>query len=394
MTDAPSRGRAWERPALRDEGDRHRPVGWVELFFDLVFVVIIAILAQDLEHHVDAGGLAHFLLQFLAVFWAWNGFTYYTERFESRGLENRLFVFLAILAVAGLAIWGEDGLGHNYPGFALAYLLARAINIALWLRAAYHVPVFRRAGVSFAVGFAAATVLIGVSLGLDERLRLPLWGLALIVDISSPALTQRFQRNLPIISRDKFPERFGLFTMILLGETVTGVIRGVATSNAEEGVSPTTLFEASLGLAIGFGMWWLYYDFIARRPTKPIFATALLWVYLHIVAMAAIVVVGVAIGAAIAVTDAPNTPPTVLGFLFVALGVMLLSFGCLELTLDRAADEPTHPQLSPGLKMAAGIPLIVAGLLRPDVPTGLAFGLALLAMAIQAAYGASVYYRR
>ena len=115
MTSAPV-GRAWQRPELRDDGDRHRPVGWVELFFDLVFVVIVAVLAHDLEQHIDAAGLLTFLLQFVAVFWAWNGFTYYTERFESAGLENRLFVFLAILAVAGLAIWGEDGLGHNYLG--------------------------------------------------------------------------------------------------------------------------------------------------------------------------------------------------------------------------------------------------------------------------------------
>jgi len=117
---SPSVGRAWQRPQLRDDGDTPRPVGWVELFFDLVFVVIIAVLAGDLERHLDAAGLVRFLLEFVAIFWAWNGFTYYTERFESAGLENRLFVFLAILAVAGLAIWGADGLGSNYLGFAIA----------------------------------------------------------------------------------------------------------------------------------------------------------------------------------------------------------------------------------------------------------------------------------
>jgi low temperature requirement protein LtrA len=386
--------RPWQRPALRDDGASHRPVGWVELFFDLIFVVIVAILAHDLEKHLDVEGMTHFALQFVAIFWAWNGFTYYTERFESRGLENRLFVFLAILAVAGLAIWGEDGLGHNYVGFALAYLGARGINIVLWLRAALHVPRFRRAALSFTIGYVVAVALIAVSFVADEHWRLLLWALAILADIGSPAVTQRFQRDLPLISRDKFPERFGLFTMILLGETIAGVIRGVAASNAEAGLSPTTTLEAAIGLAIGFGMWWLYYDFIARRPTKPSFSTALLWVYFHIVAMASIVVVGVSVAAAIEADEHAAIPATILTFLFVAVGVMLVSFGLIEVTLDRAADEPTHPRLSPGLKWGFGLSLVAIGVAQPTLSTVVALGSCLAVLAVHAMYGAIVYYRR
>jgi low temperature requirement protein LtrA len=378
---------------LRDEGDGHRPVGWVELFFDLIFVVIVAVLASDLENHASAHGLVRFILQFVAVFWAWNGFTYYTERFESGGLENRLFVFLAILAVAGLAIWGEDGLGRNYGGFAIAYLAARGINIGLWLRAAHYVPRFRRAAGSFTVGYAVAGVLLALGFLVDDELRLLVWALAILADICSPAVTQRFQRELPLISRDKFPERFGLFTMILLGETIAGVIRGVATSNAKSGLSGLVLGEAALGLAIGFGMWWLYYDFIARRPTRPSFSSALLWVYLHIIAMASIVVVGAAIADAIADHDPESISGTVLAFLFGGLGVMLIAFGALELTLDRAKDEPTHPRLSPALKLSCAIPLLVLAVVPVSLPTALAFALSLIALAVQAVYGAIAYYR-
>jgi low temperature requirement protein LtrA len=392
VTDSSAERRAWQRPALRDDGDRHRPVGWIELFFDLIFVVIVAVIAHDLEKHADSTGLLHFLLQFVAIFWAWNGFTYYTERFESRGLENRLFVFIAILAVAGLAIWGEDGLGHNYLGFALAYLGARGVNMVLWWRAAFHVPRFRTTALTFAVGYLAAISLVGLSFIVDEHWRLALWALAIIADIGSPVVSQRFQRELPLISRDKFPERFGLFTMILLGETIAGVIRGVAAANAEEQLSALTLVAAALGLAIGFAMWWLYYDFVARRPTKPSFSAALIWVYLHIVAMAAIVLVGVGIAGAIAET------PTISGMfstlLFAGLGAMLISFGLLEFTLDRDDDEPTSPRLSPGLKFGFGLPLVVVGVLQPAMPTALAFGVCLAVLAVQAGYGALVYYRR
>lgn len=384
--------RAWQKPALRDDGDRHRPVGWIELFFDLVFVVIIAVIAHDLEKHPDLLGLTHFLLQFLAIFWAWNGFTYYTERFESRGLENRLFVLLAMLAVAGLAIWGEDGLGHNYVGFAIAYLVTRGVNMGLWWRAAVHVPRFRPTAATFAVGYAAAVTLIAVSFVAPEEWRLVLWALAIVADIGSPVVSQRFQRSLPLISRDKFPERFGLFTMILLGETIAGVIRGVAEANAEEELSALTLVCAALGLTIGFGMWWLYYDFIARRPTKPSFSAALIWVYLHIAAMAAIVLVGVGVAGGIA--EVPEVSGLFVTLLFAGLGAMLISFGLLEFTLDRAADEPTHPRLSPALKFVFGLPLVVAGVAQPTLPTAAAFGICLVVLAVQASYGAIVYFRR
>ncbi|MBK4348973.1 low temperature requirement protein A [Lacisediminihabitans changchengi] len=393
MTSAPV-GRPWQRPELRDDGTRHRPVGWVELFFDLVFVVIIAVLAHDLEQHIESVGLLTFLLQFVAVFWVWNGFTYYTERFESAGLENRLFVFLAILAVAGLAVWGEDGLGHNYLGFAIAYLAARALNIALWLRAAIHVPRFRRAAWSFAAGFAVAGILILISFVVDEQWRLLLWAAAVVADIASPAVTQRFQADLPPISRDKFPERFGLFTMILLGETIAGVIRGAAESNAESGLSATTLLEAALGLAIGFGLWWLYFDFIARRPTRPVFTVALLWVYLHIAAMASIVVVGAGIAAGIAGDETLPLPGPVSAFLFGGLGAALIAFGLLELTLDRNDNEPTHPRLSPALKFVVGAGLVAVAVAQPAMSTTAAFVIAIAALAVQASYGAIVYYRQ
>lgn len=115
----------WRRAAIRrdEEDGLHRPVGWLELFFDLVFVVVIGILAEDLAH--DPHHLAGFALQFAAVFWVWNAFTYYTERFETDGLENRFFTFLALLTVAGLAIWAPHGVD---AGFAGAYLAARGLN--------------------------------------------------------------------------------------------------------------------------------------------------------------------------------------------------------------------------------------------------------------------------
>lgn len=394
---APARAaRIWERATLRDDGDRHRPVGWVELFFDLVFVVIIAVLAHDLGAHLSVDALVRFALQFMAVFWVWNAFTYYTERFESQGLENRLFAFIAILAVAGLAIWGEDGLGHNYPGFAASYLLARCLNIGMWVRAGRHERRFRPAALSFVGGFAVAATLLAVSFAVSEEARLVLWGLAVVAEIATPAVASRLQAGLPQISRDKFPERFGLLTMIVLGETIAGVIRGVATANEEAQLSAFTIVDAGLGLAIGFGMWWVYFDFIARRPSKPSFNAALIWVYLHIITLTGIVLVGVAVAEALVREgegDGRILGADVASLLLVGLGLTLVAVAFLETYLDRAPDEPTHPVVSPALKVAVGAALAVVGALAPPLTVTAAFAIALVGLAIPAAYGAAVYYR-
>ncbi|MFG1927639.1 low temperature requirement protein A [Cryptosporangium sp. NPDC048952] len=372
--------RYWRRAELRrdEEDGLHRPVGWLELFFDLVFVVIIGILAEDLAH--DPHHLPGFALQFAAVFWVWNAFTYYTERFETDGLENRLFTFLALVTVAGLAIWAPHGLEDNYLGFAGSYLAARALNIALWLRAAVHERTFLPIALRFTSGYVIAAGLIAASLATDHALRIALFGVAVLVEIVTPVLTTRQQSALPPLSRSKWPERFGLFTMIVLGEAVVGVIHGLADAEKH-------LASGVLGLAICFAFWWLYFDFVARRPARQAIATALGWVYLHLAALLAITVAGAMVSIALTGHDVPAE-------LFVSVGAGLAAIGILEITLERETDEPTHPVFSPGLKVALGIGLAAVALLPLHWSPTLALLTCLVALAVPATYGARVWYRR
>ena len=97
----------WQKPNLRTDEDfnRHRSVTWLELFFDLIFVVVISRLAHNLSGDITVINILIFVFMFIAVFWVWNGSTYYAERFESEGLEIRVFTLLTIIPVAGMAIF-------------------------------------------------------------------------------------------------------------------------------------------------------------------------------------------------------------------------------------------------------------------------------------------------
>ncbi|TDW24294.1 low temperature requirement protein A [Kribbella kalugense] len=382
----------WQRARLRtDEDDEiERHVSWLELFFDLVFVVVIARLSHDLAQDVTPGAVVGFCLQFGAVFWAWNGFTYYVERFESDGLENRLFTFVAMAAVAALAVWTEDGLGAGYGGFIGAYLATRAVNMVQWVRAACHEPVFRPVAVRFVGGFLSASVLLLLAIDLEGWERRLLFGTAVLVEILTPTLTLRRQSALPRISASKFPERFGQLTIIVLGEAIVGVVTGLGELNHEHRLGVIQALDGLLGLAVGFGLWWVYFDFIARRPPRPRFGAALGWVYLHLVVLVAITATGAAISLSIGESAGVRAMAghVLLGS---AVAVALVGLALLELTLDRGPDEPTHARLSPSLKVLCGAVAALTSLV-PGWPTTALLVVLLVLLVVPALYGVVVWY--
>jgi len=382
----------WRSPQLR--ADDERSVGWLELFFDLVFVVVISRLAHQLIGEPSLRLAVEFLAQFVAVFWIWNAFTYYRERFESGGIEDRLFVFLALVPVAALAVFADGGLNEQYLEFAIAYLAARVVFVSGCLRAARHVPAFRPVAVRFLVGFAVMASLILVSLGRSADTRLALWIAAVVVDVAVPAFTVRQQAVLPPISADKFPERFGLFTIIVLGESIIGVISGFSELSDDGNLSGSAWAAGPLGLAIGFGLWWVYFDFIARRPPRSRFTAALAWVYLHMATVTTITMAGVGIFNAIADTASGGLRPSSQRMLTGGVGLALVSIALLETTLHRRQDEPTNALVGPARKLAVGGAVLVIGW-APIVWSTVPLLAALVtALAVEAAFGVATSYRR
>lgn len=151
----------WQKPKLHfdEEEQKQRKVTWLELFFDLYFVVVIAAIAHNLSVDLSWNGLIDFCITFIPVWWIWIGITYYNERFETEGFENRLFIFLSMLPIAGLAIFSHDALGHNFTGFVLSYAVARIITLIMWIYGTYHNKIFRKNGIIFCSGFSISIIL-------------------------------------------------------------------------------------------------------------------------------------------------------------------------------------------------------------------------------------------
>ncbi len=201
----------WQKPYLHteEEENRHRKVTWLELFYDLVFVVVIAELGHYLAVHMNVQGLVGFIVLFLPTWWAWIGGTFYHERFETDGIDNRVFTFLQMLGVAAMAIFLHDAMGETGAQFALAYAAVRLVHLFLWGRAGYHVPVARPLTNRFVLGFSISIAIVIASVFVTPAVRPLFWLVAVAIDFAMPILSQKQQRALPRFSSTRLPERFG-----------------------------------------------------------------------------------------------------------------------------------------------------------------------------------------
>ena len=152
----------WFQPprlrTLADEGERH--ASWLELFFDLVFVVAITELSQYLVADHSAAGFLRFAALFVPVWVAWQGYMAYATRFDTDDLGFRLAYFGAMLAIAAMAVLiGDVAHGRHSAAFAVSYVALRAIMLLLYWRAWLAVPQARVLIRFYGLGYAGGAAL-------------------------------------------------------------------------------------------------------------------------------------------------------------------------------------------------------------------------------------------
>ncbi len=348
----------WQKPYLHteEEQQRHRKVSWLELFYDLAFVAVVSQLSHQLAAHITWAGFAGYVLLFLPVWWVWIAGTYYNERFETEGIENRVFTFLQMLPIAAMAVFAYDALGASGAPFAIAYATARSLHVFLWARAGYHVPLARPLTNRFVVGFSVSVLLFVVSAFVPPPTRFWLWIGGLAFDLLTPVVTRQYQMKLPKLSSSKYPERFGLFVLIMLGETVVGTVNGLIANHDR---TWHVFVNAILGMALAFGLWWVYFDFVARRPAKPTILWTMVWGYLHLPLVMGLVAIGA--GTLVLVGDLGDATGAK-QLIAAAVGATLLVTGLLETTLRNSDDEPLHPLFSPLMKILVGVVAVLIAL--------------------------------
>jgi low temperature requirement protein LtrA len=263
----------------RDE----RHATWLELFFDLVFVAAITQLSVALAHHATAAGFARFAGLFVVVWWVWVMFGTYADRFGTCDPFNRAAFLLAMLFTVALAASVPAAFaGHTAP-FAIAYVLLKSEQLVIFERARRQVPAARRlytrhglAGVSSVAAWLASIAVVGPP-------RYALWGLAILAEMLVPWLSIGAARSAPL-NVSHLPERFGIFLLIALGESVRGL---VAAASHRPWTIPLAVVLAAAFTTIA-AMWWISFNAIDHRAPSRGRLHALLYIYMQLPMVAGI----------------------------------------------------------------------------------------------------------
>jgi low temperature requirement protein LtrA len=358
-----SRQRWLRPPQLRtldaDQGERHAT--WLELFFDLVFVISIAEVVHTLEDYRTLGDFLGTAGLFVAVWWAWIGYTVYADRFDTDDLLHRVLVLAGMLAVIAMALSVHDALHGGSAQFAVAFVAVRGIVLVLNARARRHAAPARPLLNLFLTAFSIGASLWLLSVFVPEPARYVLWGLALLIELSAPWVGRRQIVKAPVHASHLI-ERFGLFTLIVLGESVISVAQGAA---KVEDWTAGTLAAAVGGFLAVVCLWWLYFDRLDDGAVRSVLR-GLIWNYAHLPLLAGLV--SVAVGTEYAVREAAE------GQLerstTVALGggaaLYLLATVLIGLAVRSVAGRVL------GVWLAAAVVALVIGLVWPlGVPVGL-----------------------
>ena len=289
-------------PEQRSEERTSTPL---ELFFDLCFVVAVAALARGLHDEPNLGGALRFLGLFVPVWWSWMIFTWYATALDNDDVPYRVTLFAAMLSMLGLAASvGEVGVEPDAAvSFVLAYALMRLLMTGLFLRARRHVPASIRPFVLwYATGNALGAAIWLSSLLVPEPGQYAVWAAGLFVELLGPILAVRTLSNPRVSFHPRhIAERYGLFTIIVLGESVLAVAVGTADTNWESSAVLTAVF----GFVVAACIWWLYFDHVGSSGIELGPRPAFYWGYGHFAVYAGIAAFGV--GTQLAIEAAAET---------------------------------------------------------------------------------------
>lgn len=255
--------RALVRPlAPRDPHETHRVASPLELFTDLCYVVAIAQAALTLEHEVAEGHAAHglvwFCAAFFAIFWAWLNFVWFNSAYDPDDTIHRVLTLLQIFGSLVLAAGVPQIFEEDFTLGIIGYVIMRVGLVLMWLRAAAGHPERRRTALRYAYG------LIAVQIGWVAALlvtggHLPLWvfliGIAL--DFAVPLYAEHCGTT--PWHPHHIAERYGLFFIIVLGETILSVTLALQVAFDEKDPPAELWYVVAGGVLVTFSAWWLYF---------------------------------------------------------------------------------------------------------------------------------------
>jgi low temperature requirement protein LtrA len=282
----------------RGSGEQHATS--LELFYDLVFVFAITQISHHLLEHLTWEGAGQSALLLMVVWWSWNYTTWVTNELDPESPVVRLLMIGLMLASLMMAVAIPHAFGGDALLFVGCYLVIQIGRHAfLTFAAADRGTNERERAGRILTWFVFAGVFWVAGALADGSARTLLWIVALVIDYGAPIAVywvpgrRHLSGHAWQVETGHFSERFGLFVIIALGESI--VITGATTSDL--GIDDVTAVAFATAFLSTAALWWLYFTSVARIAERKLEEsedrTTLArdaYTYLHVVIVAAIVV--------------------------------------------------------------------------------------------------------
>lgn len=284
----------WGKPQLQPVFG-HRQSSWIELFFDLMFVAAISVLNQkifSLVNYLTWQIIGIYFLGFLSVWLIWMSVTFYSNWFEMNSVRHRVIILGNIVAIGLLTFSLTTNFTWRVNMYSLAVMLifigTRVMLFFTWhvAQKAYAIPSVQQAvrtiqGMyAISIGCGIAIFVVTTMFKLHLLLVLCLFGAILLFEFFIlPLIFAHSQAYVTTLHRGHLTERFGLFTMLLLGEMILTTLGGCS----KQPFTFHTGVELCLGLFIIFSYWWVYYDQVLSTSFRETGRSRVIWTTFHFV---------------------------------------------------------------------------------------------------------------
>lgn len=335
----------------RDPAQPHRSASTLELFFDLVFVVAVSIASAQLHHALSHGDFVHgitsYALVFFAVWWAWMNFTWFATSFDTDDWLYRVTTIVQMGGVLVLAAGIPAAFEHgDFTLPVIGYIVMRLAMIGQWLRASRGAGDLKAATRRYAFGIAGVQVLWVLFLFIPSGpLQLVAFVAFALVEVGVPVFAER--RGQTPWHPHHITERYGLFTLIVLGESLLASANAIIEAKNELDSFVPLIAISVLTLVVTASLWWIYFWPPHHRAITTLGRT-LRYGYSHYFVFAAAAAFSAGIEVELDVLTGESHLPQAVASLTVAIPIAIFLLGIWWIAIREHADRVVNTVIPVG----------------------------------------------
>jgi len=358
----------WGPPKKFNTDFEERKISWLELFYDLVYVIAISKITHHLGTHFSLSGLLDYTYFFVMIYWGWLNGSLYHDLHGSPGLRTRLMTLWQMLIVAALVITIDSDPKNLLFNATIAVMIMQFYITYLWWSVGIYDKDHRRLNKPYTVIYLLSLALMFATLFVEQPYVRILFYITLFLNYLPPFLTHNLylrKESIELNLSASMSERLGLFTIIVFGEVVLGVVNGVIALHHLDGM---VWLNFGLALGIVFSLWWVFFTLVSDRKCKRGFTNSSLLEILYIPTLMALGLMSVGFGDLFESFSHNDAHLTMIKMTFgYALSLFLFGINLMLFLLVYPDDLSTFKKKIQNVIWATLALLLAVNTLNPDV---------------------------